>query len=191
VADERYVAELVSAARDAFGGLDILVNSHGIDLHSELAATALEDVQRIIGSNFVGVFLTMKHAIPVLAARGGGAIVNISSRLGQVAIIGQAVYGATKAAVDQLSRGAAVDLASMRIRVNSVAPGLTETEMIGAWIAGNENPETFREALVSGVPLGRMARPEEIADAVAYLAGPESGYITGTTLTVDGGYTAQ
>ena len=118
-------------------------------------------------------------------------MINIGSRLGQVAIPGQAVYGASKAAIAQLSRGAAIDLAAHDIRVNCIAPGITRTEMIAAWVRGQSDPTGFEHGLVSSIPLGRMAEPDEIAGAVAFLAGDDARYITGAVLPVDGGYTAQ
>jgi NAD(P)-dependent dehydrogenase (short-subunit alcohol dehydrogenase family) len=191
ITDETYVAGLVDMAKRYFGGLDILVNCHGLDFHSQLPSTSVKEARRLLEVNVMGVVITMKHAIPAMVDRGGGSIVNIGSRLGQVAIPGQAVYGASKAAVAQLTRGAAIDWAREGVRVNCVAPGLTETEMISSWVGRQSDPEGFRSRLLADVPMGRMATPDEVAAAVVFLAGDEASHITGVTLPVDGGYTAR
>lgn len=191
IGDEQYVASLVAMATVRFGGLDILVNCHGVDYHSQIPETTMDDVRRIFEVNVVSVVATMKYAIPAMVDRGGGAIVNVGSRLGQVAIPGQSIYGASKAAVAQLSRGAAIDWASTGIRVNCVAPGLTETEMNRTWVDDQPDPREFRRQLLADVPLGRMGTPEEVAAAVLFLASDEASNITGATLAVDGGYTAR
>jgi meso-butanediol dehydrogenase/(S,S)-butanediol dehydrogenase/diacetyl reductase len=185
------VRSLTQTAVDEFGGIDVLVNCHGLDFHSRLESTEVDDVREVFEVNFLGVFLTMKYAAPLMTERGAGSIINIGSRLGQVAIPGQAVYGASKAAVAQLTRGAAIDLAADGIRVNCVAPGITNTEMIGAWVRDQPDPAGFEQSLVESIPMRRMASPDDIAGAVAFLASDDARYITGAVLSVDGGYTAQ
>ena len=191
ITQEGYAQSLAHAAVDEFGGLDVLVNCHGLDFHSQLESTEVDEARQVFEVNFLGVLLTMKYAAPLMRARGSGSIINMGSRLGQVAIPGQAVYGASKAAVAQLSRGAAIDLAADGIRVNCVAPGITNTEMIGAWVREQPDPTGFERSLVESIPMRRMASPEDIAGAVAFLAGDDARYITGAVLSVDGGYTAQ
>ena len=182
---------LAQAALDEFGGLDVLGNGHGIDFHSDLESTHADDVRKVLDVNVLGVVLTMKYAAPLMTERGAGSIINIGSRLGHVAIPGQAVYGASKAAVAQLTRGAAIDLAAQGIRVNCIAPGITDTEMIGAWVRDQPDPAAFEQGLVESIPMQRMASPDDIAGAVAFLASDDARYITGTVLPVDGGYTAK
>ena len=188
--DEDAVRSLVTTAVAELSGLDILVNAHGIDYHSDLVATPLEDVERVLAVNVVGALLTMKYAIPAMIEAGGGAIINLASRLGSVAIPGQAVYSASKGALIMLSRGAAIDVAKHKIRVNCVAPGVTATPMIDVWIAEQADPIAFSERVVGAIPLRRMATVDDVAAATLFLASDEAAYITGAVLPVDGGYTA-
>jgi NAD(P)-dependent dehydrogenase (short-subunit alcohol dehydrogenase family) len=125
-----------------------------------------------------------------MADRGGGSIVNLTSRLGHVGLPGSTVYGASKGALHALTRGAAVELAPAGIRVNAVAPGLTETPMVRTWIDDQPEPGEFRARHEQAIPLGRFATPDEVAAAVLYLASDESASATGTSIAVDGGYTA-
>jgi NAD(P)-dependent dehydrogenase (short-subunit alcohol dehydrogenase family) len=120
----------------------------------------------------------------------GGSIVNVTSRLAHVGLAGSAVYGASKGALHALTRGAAVEWADLGIRVNAVAPGLTETPMIKAWIEARDDPERFRSDREASIPLGRFADPWEVAAAVVYLASDEAASVTGASIAVDGGYTA-
>jgi len=190
ITDEGYAHALAAEAITKFGGLNALVNAHGVDYHSDLAVTPLADAEDVLRVNVLGVLLTTKHAAPAMVQTGGGVIVNLASRLGMVAIPGQAVYSASKGAVIMLTRGAAIDLAPRGIRVNAVAPGMTATTMIADWVERQSDPSAFAANLVRTIPLGRLAQPEEIAAAVLFLASDESSYITGAVLPVDGGYTA-
>jgi NAD(P)-dependent dehydrogenase (short-subunit alcohol dehydrogenase family) len=139
--------------------------------------------------NFLGALWTMQAAARAMLGRGG-AIVNVASRTGIVGVPTMSVYGATKAALLSLTRAAAVELAASGIRVNAVAPGLTDTPLVQAWIAEQPDPEAFRAARVASVPQGRFATPEEVAEAILFLASDASRHVTGVTLPVDGGYTA-
>ena len=115
---------------------------------------------------------------------------NVTSRLAYVGLPGSAVYGASKGALSSLTRGAAVELARLSIRVNEVAPGLTETPMIDLWIAEQPDPEAFRRERAASIPLERFADPDDVAAAVVYLASDEARSVTGARIAVDGGYTA-
>jgi len=190
ITDEQYARGLVDEAVRSFGRLDILVNAHGIDFHSDLESTDLDDVRQVLSVNLVACASTMKHAIPAMRAAGRGSIVNVASRLGQVAIPGQAIYSASKGGLIMLSKGAAIDLGRAGIRVNVVAPGITDTEMIGAWVRDQPDPQAFRARLEGSIPLGRLATPDEIATVVAFVASDEASHMTGAVIAVDGGYTA-
>lgn len=188
--DEGYAASLITTAVDAHGRIDVLVNGHGIDHHADVREVSLVEADDVLRVNVLAVLAMMKHAIPAMIAGGGGSIVNLASRLGQVAIPGQAMYSASKGALIMLSRGVAIDFAASGVRVNCVAPGITATGMIESWIAAQPDPATFVAQLKASIPLGRLASPAEIAAAVLFLASDESSYVTGAVLSVDGGYTA-
>jgi NAD(P)-dependent dehydrogenase (short-subunit alcohol dehydrogenase family) len=190
VLDEPFVERLVRTARDEFGRLDILVNCHGRQFDSALETTDLRDASDVLQTNVTGAFVTMKHAIPVMLESGGGSIVNIASRLGMVGIAGQVVYSASKGGLIMLSKGAAIEHADRGIRVNVVAPGLTMTPTIAASWAKRPDPAAYQLLRESTIPMKRIARPEEVAAAVVFLASDEASYITGAVLPVDGGYTA-
>jgi NAD(P)-dependent dehydrogenase (short-subunit alcohol dehydrogenase family) len=188
VADPATAAEAVAVAT-TLGGLDVLVNNAGIDFTSDLLETALEDVRRVLEVNFIGAFLMLKEAARAMRYKGG-SIINLTSRVASVGVPTMTIYGASKGALLSLTRGAAIDLARYSIRVNAVAPGLTQTPLFEAWLAAQPDPEQFREATVATIPQRRFASPEDVAAAILYFASDESAHVTGASLAVDGGYTA-
>lgn len=177
----------VSRTVEAFGGIDVLANVAGI-IHRHTVVECPEEVwDREIEVNLKSVFLLSKYAIPIMAAQGGGSIVNVSSSLGLSGGPRQAAYCASKAAVINLTKAMAIDHAAEKIRVNSVLPGGTETEMLLAEARQlGETVDQFRAGW-SARPLGRVAQPEEIANAIAFLASDLASYATGSALVVDGG----
>ncbi len=189
VADPATAPRAVEAALERFGRLDVLVNNAATDYTSDLLETPLEDVRRVFETNFLGAFLMLREAARAMRERGG-AIVNVTSRLASVGVPTMVVYGAAKGALLALTRGAAVELAPLGIRVNAVAPGLTETPLVTAWLEGHDDPEDARRSASASVPQGRLGTPEEVAAAIAFLASEDAGHITGACLAVDGGYTA-
>jgi 3alpha(or 20beta)-hydroxysteroid dehydrogenase len=175
----------VAVALDQFGGVDVLVNNAGITLHAPLQSTREADFQAVQDANVLSVFLGMKTVAKPMADRGGGSIINISSGGGLVAVPNRFAYVASKFAVTGMSKAAAIDLAADRIRVNAVHPGAIRTPLFEKW-----DPEDI-ERYVAGLPLGRVAEPEEVAGLVAYLASDESAYCTGASFVIDGGFTAR
>jgi meso-butanediol dehydrogenase/(S,S)-butanediol dehydrogenase/diacetyl reductase len=182
-------ARLAVEAAQRFGPLDILVNNAGVDFTSELLETDVDDVRRILEINFIGAFLMLTEASRAMRGKGG-SIVNVSSRTATVGVPTMTVYGASKGALNSLSRGAAVELAPLGIRVNVVAPGLTETSMVETWINTQPDPATFKRNVVSTIPQQRLGTPEDVAQAILYLASDEAAHVTGALIAIDGGYTA-
>jgi 3-oxoacyl-[acyl-carrier protein] reductase len=161
-----------------FGRVDIVVVNSGILIRNTVDSYKLEDFDRMLAINVRGAFLAIQATLPYLTA--GGRIVTIGSNTAvRTAFPGAGVYSMTKGAIASLVRGIAVDLAPRAITVNNVQPGPTATDM-------NAEPEK----LVPLIPLGRIGQPQEIAGLVAYLASPEAGFITGSSVTIDGGYVA-
>jgi NAD(P)-dependent dehydrogenase (short-subunit alcohol dehydrogenase family) len=176
----RRIAETVAAQA---GGIDVLVNCAGVTVRRTLDAMQPEDWQRVIAVNLTGAFYGIQAVLPHLRRRGGGAVVNIASIAGRrISFGGTANYTASKAGLLGLTRHAAYELAPDHIRVNAVCPGPTATAFGGAM----RSPEE-KEAAGRRIPLGRMVEPEDIADAVLFLAGPRARMITGVALDVDGG----
>ena len=182
-------ASAAVAAAERFGHLDILVNNAAMDYTSDLYATDVEDVRRVLEVNFVGPFLMLQAAARAMRGRGG-SIVNIGSRLATIGVKTMSVYGAAKGALTSFTRGAAIDLAADGIRVNTVAPGFVDTPLFGAWAAEQADPEGARAAQEAKIPQGRLATPDDVAAAIVFLASDESAHVTGALLAVDGGYTA-
>jgi len=191
VTDEARWREVVDQVVAAFGKLDILVNNAGIALKGNIETATLDEFRRTEAVNVEGTFLGCREAIRVMKGRGGGSIVNLSSVAGIIGDAQSAAYCASKGAVRLLTKSAALHCAGYAIRLNSVHPSFADTPMVQELIASSKNPERVREGLSKAAPLGRMGRPEEVANAILYLASDESSFTTGIELMVDGGLTAQ
>jgi NAD(P)-dependent dehydrogenase (short-subunit alcohol dehydrogenase family) len=189
VADPATADAAVEAAA-GFGGVDVLVNNAALDFTSDLLDTDADDVRRVFETNVFGSFWMLTRVARELVARGGGSIVNISSRLASIGVPSMVVYGAAKGALLALTRGAAVELAARNVRVNAVAPGMTATPLFDAWVGEHGDPAAFAAEVARAIPQGRVGTPEEVAAAVAYLAADESAHVTGASIPIDGGYTA-
>jgi NAD(P)-dependent dehydrogenase (short-subunit alcohol dehydrogenase family) len=190
VVDEARWIEVVAETKSRFGRLDILVNSAGIGGGEPLLEATLEGWRRVTGVNLDGTFLGVRHAAPLMVAAGAGSIINISSILGKVGLPGAASYCASKGGVALFTKAAALELAPLGVRVNSVHPGFIETPMVMNALRESENENERRDMIVSRHAMLRLGVPREIADAIVFLASDESSFMTGSEMVVDGGYTA-
>ncbi len=178
----------ISSTVEKFGKVNVLVNSAGISEGGTVEATTVPQWERVMDVNARGVFLGIRTTVPEMRRAGGGSIINIASQLGLVGVAdASTAYQASKAAVRLLTKAVAIQYAKEGIRVNSVCPGPTVTPMTQARFS---DPVGVKQSL-SGIPLGRLGRPEDVAYGVLYLASEESSFVTGTDLMIDGGWTAR
>ncbi|HVV76664.1 MAG TPA: SDR family oxidoreductase [Mycobacteriales bacterium] len=188
VSDPDAVAAMVQSALDSYGRLDVVFNNAAMTRAGDAVELSAADWTRMWNTNVSAIFFAAKHAIPVMAAQGGGCILSTASVSGLFADNQQVGYAATKAAVLSLTRALAVDHASAGIRVNCICPGMTATPPMLHGLKANPH----LSALGPGVPpLGRLAQPEEVASAAVWLCSDDASYVTGQSLVVDGGLTAQ
>jgi NAD(P)-dependent dehydrogenase (short-subunit alcohol dehydrogenase family) len=188
VSDVATAERVFATAAGEFGRVDILVNNAAIDYSGvQLVDTPTSDIMRVFDVNTLGAIYMLQEAARRMQDGVGGAVVNVISRAGLVGIAGMSIYGASKGALASLTRAAAVELAPYGIRVNAVAPSATDTPMMRTWIEQQVDPGAFERELVRGLLEERLARPEEVADAILFLASSASAYVTGICLPVDGG----
>ncbi|HEY7767246.1 3-oxoacyl-ACP reductase FabG [Longimicrobium sp.] len=181
VADPEACAALIKQVEGDFGQLDVLVNNAGVTRDNVLMRIKDDDWNAVLDTNLRGAFNLMRAASRGMMKRRSGRIINITSVVGIIGNAGQANYAASKAGLIGLTKSVAKELAGRGVLVNAVAPGYIDTDMT------SDLPEAARTALMSNIALGRLGRPEDIAPAVRFLAGPGAAYITGQTLVVDGG----
>lgn len=175
--DPQAIRAAAATAAERFGPLDVVVVNAGVHHLARIEAFALEDLDRLLDVNVRGVFLAIQAAVAHM--RDGGRVITIGSNTAiRTGVAGGSVYAMTKAAAASLVKGLALDLAPRRITVNNIQPGPTETDMTAGMM----------EALPKMVPLGRIAKPREIAALVSYVAGEDAGYMTGASITIDGGF---
>lgn len=185
------VTDTVEKVRSKFGKIDILVNNAGVTDNATVVETLEENWDRVLGTNLKGAYLCSKAVIPSMLGNGGGNIVNIGSIASFIGLNNNAAYNASKGGVLMLTRNMALDFASRNIRVNAVCPGMVMTPMLEDFIRIQPDPEAYVRAVEASTPMGRIGTPDEVAQAVLFLASDDCKYITGSALMVDGGYTAR
>jgi 3-oxoacyl-[acyl-carrier protein] reductase len=183
VSDESSVDQLFSDVQEQLGTPSVLVNNAGITRDTLILRMKVEDWDRVMAVNLKGAFLCTRSVVRAMMKARYGRIVNVSSVIGQTGAAGQANYAAAKAGLFGLTMSVAKEFGSRGITCNAVAPGFIETDMTA------ELPAEFRASVEKNAPIGRLGSPEDVASAVLYLASPSAGYVTGQTLTVDGGLT--
>jgi 3alpha(or 20beta)-hydroxysteroid dehydrogenase len=187
VTDEAGWSEVVQRTLADHGRIDVLVNNAGIFERRKMLDTTVDDMRRMFDINVLGVFLGMKAVAPTMSEQGAGSIVNISSLAGLIANPGAFAYGMSKFAVRGMTKTAAVELSRRGVRVNSIHPGMIQTDMLDQV---SEGDETRRERMLRAVPMRRVAEPVEVARLALFLASDESSYSTGSEFVVDGGILA-
>lgn len=189
VTREEDVRALVNRTVEAFGRLDIAFNNAGTEGKlGPILEQSIANFDAVMNANVKGVFLSMKYEIPQMVKNGGGSIVNNASIAGLIGFPGASIYVASKHAVLGLTKTAALEFGRQGVRINAVSPAAIETDMFSRFTA---NDEETKKRLANLHPIGRVGKPEEIASAVAWLASDASSFVTGQSITVDGGFTAQ
>ncbi len=187
VSDQSAVERLAGKCKDAFSGLDVLVNNAGVSAAGFIESVTDEDVERVLKVNLVGTLRATRALAPYLKESGRGRIINISSVEGIRGSGMVPVYSSSKAGVIGLTRSNAVELARYRVTVNALCPGPIQTDMLAPLLAD----EKFKEKCIKGIPLRRLGNPEDVAGAAAFLASEEASFITGAVLVIDGGMTVK
>ena len=184
VTDRQAVQAVADQVLQLFGHVDVLVNNAGWDKASAFVDSDPDDWDRAIAVNLYGVLHTCKAVLPIMAAQGSGAVVNLGSDAGRVGSSGEAVYSAAKGGVIAFTKSLAREMARHQVRVNCVCPGPTDTALFASF-AGPK----LREALTKAIPFRRLGQPADVANVVAFLASDEAAFVTGQTLSVSGGLT--
>ncbi|OIO63392.1 hypothetical protein COY26_02770 [Candidatus Woesearchaeota archaeon CG_4_10_14_0_2_um_filter_33_10] len=184
VSNPEDVSQMINLTTEKFGKVDILVNNAGIYMQKSLTDVTEQDFDRTLDINLKGVFLCSKAVVPEMIKQGKGKIINIASIAGQVGFANSSAYCASKGAIINITRELALELAQYKINVNAIGPGVIETDMTKDLLEDKATKET----LLANIPLSRIGKPEDIANAALFLASDNSDYITGITLFVDGGW---
>jgi 2-keto-3-deoxy-L-fuconate dehydrogenase len=195
VADEEEVKAAIAGTVERYGRLDILVNNAGISSVGNLLETSAEEFDRVMAVNLKGVFLCSKYAVAQMVSQepAGGILVNIASVAGMIGIDRRAAYSTSKGGVIALTRSVAMDFVGQGIRANAICPGTVHTPFVEGYLERNfaDTKDEVRKQLHARQPIGRMGRPDEIASAALYLASDEAAFVTGSSLVIDGGWTAK
>ncbi len=184
ISNPEEVKDVVKSTVKRFGKVDILVNNAGIYMQKSLTDVTEQDFDKILDINLKGVFLCSKAVVPEMIKQGKGKIINITSIAGQVGFANSSAYCASKGAIINITRELALELAQYKINVNAIGPGVIETAMTKDLL----KDEATKETLLANIPLNRIGKPEDIANAALFLASNNADYITGITLFVDGGW---
>jgi meso-butanediol dehydrogenase/(S,S)-butanediol dehydrogenase/diacetyl reductase len=180
----------VRATVERFGGLHTLVNNAGTHSDATVEGVTESDWDRVMAINLKGPFLMSRAALPALRGVGGGSIINTGSVLGLLAMKSRAAYCASKGGLVMLTKAMALDHANENIRVNCICPALVETDMVAALFPPTPGGQALRNARAAAIPLGRLGKPVDIAELAVYLASPESSWLTGAAIPLDGGLSA-
>lgn len=191
VSQSAFCDATIAAVIARYGRIDILVNAAGIIKRTDAIGTSDEAWRQIFGVNVDGIFFMCRAALPQMKAQADGVIINFGSIWGDIGAAGVAAYCATKGAVHNLTRAMALDHARDGIRILAVCPGEVDTPMLSSERAAPPTREYLDDLADRTIPVGRLAQPDEIANVVAFLASDAASYMTGSMVTVDGGYTAQ
>jgi NAD(P)-dependent dehydrogenase (short-subunit alcohol dehydrogenase family) len=191
VTREGEVAAIIDSVLETQGRLDALVCSAAIEIRSPLGELADEDWERVLDVNLKGPFLCMKHGIPAIAAQGGGSVVLLGSTLGAIGASGYAAYCASKGALVNLAKQAAIEHASQGVRVNVVSPSACDSGLFLHMAEQSGDPEGVRNMVASRTPMGRLGTEDDVAEAVMYLLGDGSAYLSGAVIPLDGGLAAR
>jgi NAD(P)-dependent dehydrogenase (short-subunit alcohol dehydrogenase family) len=188
VADEAQVARVKDACAAKFGErLHILINNAGINIRKPITDFTLEEWNRVMSTNVTSVFLLCRAFVPMMKGQGYGRIINMTSMMAHVSLPGRTAYSASKTALLGLNRALALELAGDKITVNGISPGVCNTEINTPLM---QNPE-LRAEFLGKIPIGRFGQPDEIGKLAVYLCSEDAGFITGTDIVIDGGWTAQ
>ena len=186
VTREDDVRQVIEQAEARFGRIHVAINNAGVECQlGPVHERTAEEFDRLLAVNLRGIFLGLRHEIPHMLKHGGGAIVNTASQAGLTGLAGVAIYAASKHGVVGLTKSAALDMAKSGIRINAVAPGPIDTGLLHRMV-GDAIP---MDIIASGVPMGRIAQPAEVAEGILWLASDNASYVTGHTLAIDGGFT--
>ena len=188
VTDEAQVQSMCAAFAAKFDGrLDILINNAGINIRKPLTDFTLAEWRSVLDTNLTSVFLLCRAFVPLMKGRGYGRVINLTSMMSHISLPGRTAYSASKTALLGLNRALALELAPEKITVNGISPGVCDTEINTPLM---QNPE-LRAQFLAKIPVGRFGEPREIGKLAVYLCSEEAGFITGTDVVIDGGWTAQ
>jgi NAD(P)-dependent dehydrogenase (short-subunit alcohol dehydrogenase family) len=191
VSQEPDVQRMIAQTVDAYGRLDILFNNAAVQVFGTIPETSTSDWHKVLDVNLKGVYLGCKYAIPRMIAQGGGCVVNMSSTLGLVGDPLMPAYGATKGAILAMTKAMAQAHGRQNIRVNCICPGDVDTPIVQEYFDQQPDPAAARQQVAAHYALGRIARPEEIANVALFLASDDSSFLTGAAIVADGGLTSR